>query len=140
MRGMEHCIGRSNAGQLSIVALVAALCLSPVVIDAQAAPLGVAGKWRMSIAFPNGDRAAGLELVQQGNTLTGRFVAAFAGGEVPLEGEWTNGTFTFSASTTGGPHPGEQLDFSSTLGEDGTLAGTLSASFGDFRWTAERLP
>lgn len=138
MRGMEHCIGRSNAGQLSIVALVAALCLSPVVIDAQ--PPGVAGKWRMSIVFPNGDGAAGLELVQQGTRLTGRFVAAFAGGEVPVEGEWTNGTFTFSASTTGGRHPGEQLDFSGTLEEDGTLAGTLSASFGDFRWAAERLP
>ena len=139
MRGMDHCIGRSKAGQLSIVALAAALCLAPVGIEAQA-PSGVAGTWRMSIGFPNGDGAAGLELIQQGTTLTGRFVAAFAGGEVPLEGEWTDGTFTFSASTTGGPHPGEQLDFSGTLEKDGTLAGTLSASFGDFRWTAERLP
>lgn len=140
MQDMEHCFGRSDVGWLSIVAVAGALCLSHTVIDAQSTPSGVAGKWRMSIAFPSGDTAAGLELVQQGTKLSGRFVAAFAGGEIPLEGEWADGRFTFSASTTGGPHPGEQLDFSGTLQEDGTLAGTLSATFGDIRWTAERLP
>lgn len=56
-----------------------------------------------------------------------------------LEGEFANGRLTFSASTTGGPHPGMPLDFSVTLSEGGTLDGSMSAPFGDFTWTAERL-
>lgn len=99
----------------------------------------VAGRWKMTIQFTDDARQAGLEITLKGRDVSGKFVAAFAGGEVPIEGEIEGDTLTFSASTTGGPHPGMQLDFSGTLKGDGALAGKLSAPFGDFSWTAERL-
>ena len=122
--------------------------LRPLVIVlglvALTAPVGaqgktVAGRWKMTIQFTDDARPAGLEIVLKAREVSGKFVAAFAGGEVPIEGEIEGDTLTFSASTTGGPHPGMQLDFSGALKGDGTLAGKLSAPFGDFSWTAERL-
>ena len=106
-------------------------------VGAQGKP--VAGRWKMTIQFTDDARPAGLEIVLKGREVSGKFIAAFAGGDVPIEGEIEGDTLTFSASTTGGPHPGMQLDFSGALKGDGTLAGTLSAPFGDFSWTAERL-
>jgi hypothetical protein len=108
----------------------------PVAI--QSAPT-VAGKWRMSIVFDDSPRAAGLELEQHGGKVRGRLIASFAGGEVPIEGEFADGKLTFSGATTGGPHPGMQLDFSATLKNDDSLAGTMSWQVGDFAWTAERI-
>ena len=99
----------------------------------------VAGRWKVAIQFSDETRPAGLEIVLKGREVTGKFVAAFAGGDVPIEGEIDGDSLTFSASTTGGPHPGMQLDFSGSLKGDGTLAGKLSAPFGDFSWTAQRL-
>ena len=119
--------------------LVMALGLIAVTLPAGAQGKTVAGRWKMTIQFTDAARQAGLEIVLKGREVSGKFVAAFAGGEVPIEGEIEGDTLTFSASTTGGPHPGMQLDFSSTLEGDGTLAGKLSAPFGDFSWTAERL-
>lgn len=117
-------------------ALAAALSIGAA---APAAQPGVAGTWRLSIDFHGEARDAGVEIKVDGRAVTGRLVAGFVGGEVPIEGEFAGGTLTFSASTTGGPHPGAQLDFSATLTEGGTLDGSMSAPFGDFKWTAERL-
>ena len=122
---------------LDVPTLLAVLALTATLPAWSQAP-AVAGKWRMTIEFADEARPAGLELKVDGQKVTGRFVAAFAGGDIPVEGELTNGTLTFSGSTTGGPHPGMQLDFSATLKDD-KLAGAMSAPFGDFRWTAERL-
>jgi hypothetical protein len=121
---------RSMAIVLGLVALT---------VPAGAQGKTVAGRWKMAIQFNDDTRAAGLEIVLTGNAVSGKFVAAFAGGEVPIEGEIAGTAVTFSASTTGGPHPGMQLDFSGTLKGDGTLDGKLSAPFGDFSWTAQRL-
>lgn len=93
----------------------------------------------MTIEFTDEARVAGLEIVEKDRSVTGKFVASFAGGEVPIEGEWADGTLTFQASTTGGPHPGMSLDFTATLKDNATLAGTMSAPFGDFAWTAQRI-
>jgi hypothetical protein len=106
---------------------------------AQARPAGAAGSWKMTINFSDEARAAGLEIVIKDRAVSGKFVAAFAGGEVPIEGEIADGTLSFQASTTGGPHPGMSLDFTATLKDNATLAGTMSAPFGDFAWTAERI-
>lgn len=97
------------------------------------------GAWRMTIAFDNGGVTAGLEVVTKGDRVSGRFVAEFAGGEIPIEGEIRDGTLTFNATTSGGPHPGLQLTFSGAPADDGRLAGVVSASFGEFAWNAERL-
>jgi hypothetical protein len=119
------------------LAVVAAIGLLWAPLDAQTPAL--AGRWKMVIQFNDEPRPAGLEILLKGNAVSGKFVAAFAGGDVPIEGELAGRTVTFSASTTGGPHPGMQLDFSATLNGDGTLTGKMSAPFGDLTWTAERL-
>ena len=119
--------------------LVIVLGFVALTVPAAAQGKTVAGRWKMAIQFNDDTRPAGLEIALDGKTVSGKFIAAFAGGEVPIEGEIAGETLTFSASTTGGPHPGMQLDFSGTLKGDGTLAGKLSAPFGDFSWTAQRL-
>jgi hypothetical protein len=113
--------------------------LRPTALAMTWAPANVTGKWRMTITFNDGPRQAGLELEQSGRKVAGRLVATFAGSDLALEGEFANGQMTMSGSTTGGPHPGMQLDFAGTLGDDGALRGTLSSAMGDFKWTAERL-
>ena len=118
--------------------LLFAVFVLGVTFSAAAQSTGFAGKWRMTIEFADESRPAGLELEVDGQKVTGRFVASFAGGDIPIAGDLTNETVTFSGSTIGGPHPGMQLDFSATL-KDGKLSGSISAPFGDFRWTADRL-
>jgi hypothetical protein len=115
----------------------AAMAFRPIAVQANTP--SVSGKWRMSIVFNDGPRAAGLELKQEGRKVTGRLVASFAGGEAAIEGEFIDRKLTFSGATSGGPHPGLQLEFSATLKEDDSLAGTFSSPIGDFPWTAERL-
>ena len=124
---------------LILRSLVIGLGFVALTVPAGAQGKTVAGRWKMAIQFNDDTRAAGLEIDLKGSAVSGKFVAAFAGGEVPIEGEVEGNTVTFSASTTGGPHPGMQLDFSGTLKGDGTLDGKLSAPFGDFSWTAQRL-
>ena len=118
--------------------MLLAACVLGASVSAMAQAPDVAGKWRMTIEFTDESRPAGLELQLEGQKVTGRFVASFAGGDIPIAGELTTDTLTFSGSTTGGPHPGMRLDFSATL-KDGKLNGSMSAPFGDFTWTAERL-
>ncbi len=65
----------------------------------------------MSIRFHDGPRAAGLELKIVRADVTGSFVASFAGGTVPIDGEFADGSLTFTASTTGGASPGRASRF-----------------------------
>jgi hypothetical protein len=97
----------------------------------------VSGKWRMTVTFPQQTAAGTLVLKVEGERVTGTLDAGFAGGSIPIEGEFSHGTVTFSGSTTAGPHPGLQLDFTAKLNDDG-LAGTFSWQVGDFPWTGER--
>jgi hypothetical protein len=121
---------------LVLNALIGAAFVAPI---AHVSQNTAAGGWKMTIQFPDQARPAGLELVLTGDVVSGKFVADFAGGDVPIEGDVADGILTFQASTTGGPHPGMSLDFTATLKDNATLAGTLSAPFGDFAWTAERV-
>ena len=147
---MTRMQARSNTGlrklhadrstSLRCVTSLAILCAFVVApLAAQPGSFTFAGRWKMSIAFTDGAHPAGLEIRVDHQQVTGKFVAAFAGGEVPIEGELSAGKLTFSASTTGGPHPGLQLDFSASAKDNDTLTGQLSAPFGDFSWTAERI-
>jgi hypothetical protein len=99
---------------------------------------GADGTWRLTVEFHNGRQPASLLIKTSGRQVTGTFTAPFAGGEVPIEGEMGGRRLTFSAATTGGPHPGLQIDFNTTLRDDGTLAGTMSMTFGEFKFTGER--
>jgi hypothetical protein len=134
---------RSSVRLVLLLIAVVAAAAAPVQIAhaaaIQADAASVAGRWRMTIEFDHEARPAGLQIAVSGGKVTGSFAASFAGGEVPIAGEFRGGTLTFQASTTGGPHPGMSLDFTATLKDNATLAGTMSAPFGDFSWTAERL-
>ena len=121
----------------TILAAVLAIVLATGRLDAQSHGTSPAGAWKMNINFADGPRAAGLEITIDGRKITGRFVASFAG-DIAIEGDLTGNTLTFSGTTTDGPHPGIQLDFTATAKEDGTLEGSVSTPFGDFKWTAER--
>ena len=123
--------------RLNRATLIAAIVLG-ITFPAWSQTPAVGGKWRMTIEFADEARSAGLEINVDGRKVGGRLIASFAGGDVPIEGEISNGTLTFSGSTTSGPHPGMQLDFSATLKGD-ILTGSMSAPFGDFHWTAVRL-
>jgi hypothetical protein len=78
-------------------------------------------------------------LKQEGETVTGTLNTGFTGGDMPIEGEYADGELTFSGSTTTGPHPGMQLDFTAVVETNTTMKGTLSWQVGDFQWTAERV-
>ena len=123
----------------AIFTLVAFNSLAPPAARAQSNAAGFAGNWKLMIAFHDEARPAGLQIVVKDHAVSGTFVAAFAGGEVPIEGEIADGKLTFQVSTTGGPHPGMSLDFTATLKDNATLAGTMSAPFGDFTWNGERI-
>jgi len=125
---------RQLTNALAITVLVGAATLAAAFQNRPA----LAGKWRMTIEFADEARSAGLDLELNGQKIKGRFIAAFAGGDMPIEGTVMDDTVTFSGTTTGGPHPGMTLEFSATL-KGSTLAGSMSAPFGDFPWTAERL-
>ena len=112
--------------------------VSSVMLAAASQPPSLNGKWRMTIEFPDEARSAGLELERNGEKITGRLIASFVGGEIPIQGSLKDDVVTFLGSTTGGPHPGMTLEFSATLKND-MLAGLMSLPFGDLRWTATRL-
>lgn len=97
----------------------------------------VTGRWRVSITFDSGQIAGTFDLTQEGERVIGRFTAPFTG-DVPVEGEMSHGTLTLSGSTTGGPHPGEQLDFAGEMKTNTEMSGTLSWQPGNFAWKAER--
>lgn len=99
----------------------------------------LAGAWKMTMNFAQ-QASAGLELKVDGKKVSGQFVSGFAGGSVPLEGEFADGKLTFAISTTGGPHPGIQVDFYGTLKADGTLEGKLAGiGEGETAWSAVRI-
>jgi hypothetical protein len=99
----------------------------------------VSGRWRVAITFDQGPIAGTFDLKQQGEGVTGRFVASFTGGDVPVEGEFSHGKLTLSGTTSGGPHPGQRLDFSADVKGHDAMSGMLSWEPGDFAWTAERI-
>jgi hypothetical protein len=123
-----------NLVRFFAVGIVAACLMAGVAAQSQAS---VSGKWRMTVTFPQQPAAGTLVLKVEGERVTGTLDAGFAGGSIPIEGEFSHGMLTFSGSTASGPHPGLQLDFTAKLNDD-KLAGTFSWQVGDFPWTAER--
>jgi hypothetical protein len=123
-----------------IVLTVGAIALAlTAAAPAQSHDTSVSGRWRVTITFDQGPVTGTFDLKQQGETVTGRFAAGFTGGDIPLEGEISHGKLTLSGTTTGGPHPGQQLDFAAEMKGPDAMSGMLSWEPGDFAWTAERL-
>ena len=94
----------------------------------------IAGSWTMSVNSPHGAMTMGLELKQEGKTITGTFASPH--GDLAIEGEFANPTLKL-ATTSHDTHFGD-MTFNAKLKDDGSLDGYLSSSMGDMTWTAQR--
>jgi hypothetical protein len=101
--------------------------------DQKAAP-SVTGRWTMSVkGGPHGDTPMGLTLEQKGKKVTGTFATPH-GDDLPVEGEFAEGTLTIA--TPGGGDA--RITMTAKLKADDTLEGYLSSQMGDMTWTARR--
>lgn len=103
-------------------------------------PSGVAGKWSMSIASPQGAMDVALEIKideKDQKTVTGTLVGDQ--GAVPIEGEYVDEQLGFLISFDTGGNGWFSIWFSGALKEDGTMAGTADmGEMGQMTWTAKR--
>jgi len=104
------------------------------------APVGVAGKWVMSIASPQGAMDVALEVKideKDQKTVTGTLNGPQ--GAAPIEGEYVDGQLGFLISFDTGGNGWFSIWFSGALKEDGTMAGTADmGEMGQMTWTAKR--
>lgn len=114
--------------------LMAAVTGIPVQAATSTSP-GVAGEWELAVKGPaaHGDLTAVMELAQDGSKVTGTFTAH--GRTHKLAGRFDSGELSLETTDTPADHA---MTFTAKLKEDGTLAGYLSSSMGDMRWTASR--
>jgi hypothetical protein len=95
----------------------------------------LSGRWTMTVeGSPHGTTTMGLVLTQDGKKIGGTFASPH--GDMPIEGEFVDGTLTFAAKESGGDHVA--IRFKATLKDNGALAGYLSSEMGDMTWTAQR--
>ncbi len=106
--------------------------------DKKAAAPNIAGRWTLTTSpdGPHGAATMGLVLKQDGRKVTATLTPPH-GGEIPLEGEFVDGTLKLSTRSQGGEAPHATL--TGKLKDNGTLAGYLSGERGDMTWTAERV-
>ena len=98
----------------------------------------VAGKWTISMANDQGPMSAGMALTQNGAKVAGTFTSDHTG-EVPVEGEFANGTLMFAIDVHGDSGASMHVDFTGKMKDDGTLAGTLKGPMGEMTWTGTRM-
>jgi hypothetical protein len=79
---------------------------------------------------------AGMTLAQDGTKVTGTFTSDHTG-EAALEGEFANGTLTFTVTVHAADNP-MRVDFAGKMQDDGSLVGTLKGQMGEMSWTATR--
>ena len=93
------------------------------------------GTWTMTVLSQQGSIPAGLVLKQAGKKVTGTLSSPH--GDLPIEGEFVNGTLTLTV-TIDDPDHGGQFAFKGTRKGGDSLAGTATSPIGDMTWTAER--
>jgi hypothetical protein len=110
--------------------MIALMLLVPALVVA--AP-DVSGTWTMNVVGgPHGPATMQLTLKQDGAKVSGTFASGH-GADMPVKGEFVNGSL--QVETSGGEH---KVTLNGKLKDDGTMAGTLSSTVGDMRWTASR--
>lgn len=102
--------------------------------DAKAAA-SIAGKWDMTAETPQGTTPVTLVMKLDGRKVTGTI--AGPQGEIPLEGEFTDGKLSMTITIQGGGGD-MSITFNGALKEDGTLAGTFDFGQGAMNWKATR--
>lgn len=126
------------AATIGITALAIVVSPRAFAQEKPKAPAGVAGNWSISVAAQDGQMSAGMALKQDGQKVTGTFTSDHTG-EAPVEGQYVDGTLTFTIPLHGGTDPSMRVDFTGKLKADGTLAGTLTGPMGEMSWTASRV-
>ena len=111
-------------------------CLAALVMLATTAVApSLSGTWTMNVTGgPHGDATMGLTLQQDGSKVTGTFVSGHVA-DMPVSGEFKDGTLKLR---TEADKEGNAVIFEAKLRDDGTLAGYISSSVGDMKWTASR--
>jgi len=114
--------------------LIAALGIAALAAIGVVADANVSGTWTMTVTgTPHGDMTTELVLKQDGTKVTG----VFSSGHMPdmdVAGEFKDGALKLE--TAGDAD--SKFVFDAKLKDDGTLAGYLSSSMGDMKWTAVR--
>jgi hypothetical protein len=104
--------------------------------DKKSDTTNLSGRWSMSVeGGPHGATTMGLELKQDGKKISGTFASPH--GDMPIEGEFVDGTLNFATKEDGPDHPA--ITFKATLKDNGTLAGYISSQMGDMTWTGQRV-
>jgi hypothetical protein len=120
--------------RLTPLILGVALIVNPLAAQDKKPAATVAGRWTMTVdAGPHGVTTMGLVLQQDGTTVTGTFASPH--GDMPVEGEFVNGTLKLATTAE---HADSQITFEAQMKEE-RLSGYLSSQMGDMKWTAERV-
>ncbi len=107
--------------------LLIVLVVSAIALHAQQ---GVAGTW--ALTFPG--MSMQMVLAQDGERVSGTIDSPH--GLIQVKGDFSRGKLTLAGASTD-QHP-VQLTATATLGNDGSLAGTISANFMEIAFTAVR--
>lgn len=109
------------------------LFLAIALVAGAAAP-GVSGKWTLTVdtGSAHGITTMGLTLTQDGKNVSGTFHSPH--GDVKVTGEFADAALRLS--TTGNDEM--SVTFHAKLRDDGALAGYMSTSRGDMKFTGER--
>jgi hypothetical protein len=96
------------------------------------------GKWTATIESTDGKMECRMVLKQDGKKLTGTFSNPHGQGEFPASGEFVGGALTLSVDGKT-DHGDMHLDFKGAVKrDDGSLAGVMTSSMGESKWTARR--
>lgn len=111
------------------------LWLATLAMAVMTAAPSLTGTWTMNVTGgPHGDATMGLTLQQDGTKVTGTFVSGHAP-DMAVNGEFKDGALKLK---TAADQDGNAVIFEAKLRDDGTLAGYISSSVGDMKWTATR--
>ena len=126
--------------KLATLAVALALLASGLAAQSAQTPdakkaASVDGKWTLSAETPHGSMDFGLALKQEGAKISGTFTAPQAG-DIPVAGEFKDGTLTFQMTKAPEGYPA--LAFKARLKDDGTLAGTMSSDANDMVFVGKR--
>ncbi len=105
--------------------------------EGKAPQINVSGKWESSLESPMGSLQFNLELVQEGSSLSGKFISQFGISEF-TGGKVSGNQIFFTLSLTFG---GQSIDltFSATI-EGETMRGTVQSQMGSMEFTGKRIP
>lgn len=105
--------------------------------EGKAPQVNVSGKWEISLESPMGTMQFNLELLQEGNSLSGKFISQFGTSEF-TGGKVSGNEMFFTLSITFG---GESLDLTfSAVIEGDTMKGTVQGQMGSMEFTGKRIP